>query len=158
MSWGKRSRLLLKLREKARWHACREYVKGIEMATILIIDDFSFQQKRILEIISAAGHTALQALTGAQGLEMLEQQNPDVVICNLILPGMGGVELLRRLQKSESNIPVLILTADIQRSVRDECMELGARASLKSQPIQRNDWKPLLKMASCILKPIPSPP
>lgn len=100
------------------------------MATILIIDDSSFQRKRIVEIIGAAGHTAIQAPTAEEGLELLEQDSPDLIICDLLMPGMGGMELLRRLQKAKSGIPVIILTADIQSSARDQCMELGARAFL----------------------------
>ena len=100
------------------------------MAAILIIDDSSFQRKRIVEIISAAGHTAIQAPNAEEGLELLAQENPDLIICDLLMPGMGGMELLQRLQKTKSKIPVLILTADIQSSVRDQCLELGAREFL----------------------------
>jgi two-component system alkaline phosphatase synthesis response regulator PhoP len=97
-----------------------------EMAKkILIIDD----EPKIVEICSdylrAAGFDILAAGDGLQGLALARSQKPDLIILDLMLPGMDGLDLCRSLQH-ESNVPIIMLTARIEETDKLIGLEVGA--------------------------------
>lgn len=104
------------------------------MALILIIDDSSFTRKRIANMVKAEGHDTIEASDGRQGLEMTATHSPECIVIDLIMPEMDGLELLKSLQNQGSKIPRIVVTADIQESVRQECIEHGALAVLNKPP------------------------
>lgn len=104
------------------------------MALILIIDDSSFTRKRIASMIKAEGHETLEASDGRQGLEMTATHSPDCIVIDLIMPEMDGLELLEVLHNQGWKIPRIVVTADIQESVRQQCLERGALAVLNKPP------------------------
>ena len=104
------------------------------MALILIIDDSSFTRKRIANLVKAEGHETLEASDGRQGLEMIATHSPDCIMIDLIMPEMDGLELLEMLNSQGSKIPRIVVTADIQETVRQECLKHGALAVLNKPP------------------------
>ncbi len=104
------------------------------MALILIIDDSSFQRKRIREAVQALGHEVLDAANGAEGLEMVAAHALDCVVTDLLMPVMDGIELLEALYEQGSNVPVIVVTADVQDSTAEQCIELGAKAVINKPP------------------------
>ena len=106
------------------------------MATVLIVDDSTFQQNRVASTCESAGYSVLKASTGEAGLELIEKESPDVVICDLLMPGMGGLGLLEKIQGKDGP-DVIILTADIQTSVKEQCFSLGAKAFLNKPPDEK---------------------
>lgn len=100
------------------------------MPTILIVDDSRFQHSVLRQILSPAGYSLLFAADGKQALEYLSTDEVDCVLADLIMPEMRGATLLETLRDQGSRVPVVVLTADIQEHVRQECLELGARAVL----------------------------
>lgn len=100
------------------------------MATILIVDDSSFQRSFLRKALTADGHDVLEARDGAEGLRLVEQHRPDCILADLIMPETRGMTLLETLKEQGEAPPVLVITADIQESVRQQCLELGAREVL----------------------------
>ena len=98
------------------------------MGLILIIDDSSLARASIRKILAPEGYEILEASGGEEGLKMLSQHSPDCLLMDLLMPGIGGMEVLEQLHSTGSSPPVIIITADIQTSVRDKCLELGAFA------------------------------
>ena len=97
-----------------------------EMAKkILVIDD----EPKIVEICSdylhAAGFDILAAGDGLQGLALARLHKPDLIILDLMLPGMDGIDLCRSLQH-ESNVPIIMLTARIEETDKLIGLEVGA--------------------------------
>jgi two-component system alkaline phosphatase synthesis response regulator PhoP len=92
---------------------------------ILVIDD----EPKIVEICSdylhAAGYDIITAGDGLQGLAMARAQKPDLIILDLMLPGMDGLDLTRSLQH-ESNVPIIMLTARIEETDKLIGLALGA--------------------------------
>jgi len=98
------------------------------MAKILVIDDSLFQRGRIREILKKIDEYEIQeAADGRQGLEMITTFAPDCIVLDILMPNMDGLSFLRTLQKQEENTPVIVLTADIQETTRQECLKLGAK-------------------------------
>ena len=98
------------------------------MSLILIIDDSNLARASIRKILAPEGYEILEATGGEEGLKMLSQHSPDCILMDLLMPGMTGTEVLEQLRSTGSTTPVVIITADIQTSVRDRCLELGAFA------------------------------
>jgi two-component system alkaline phosphatase synthesis response regulator PhoP len=92
---------------------------------ILVIDD----EPKIVEICSdylhAAGFDILTAGDGPRGLALARMEKPDLVVLDLMLPGMDGLDLCRTL-RHESNVPIIMLTARIEETDKLIGLELGA--------------------------------
>jgi CheY-like chemotaxis protein len=104
------------------------------MALVLIVDDSSFQRRRIQRLVERLGHQTAEATGGKQALEMIPRQRPDYVLLDLIMPDLGGLQALKALQQQRSKVPVIVLTADVQEPIRKECMDLGAVDVLHKPP------------------------
>ncbi|MBL8055613.1 MAG: response regulator transcription factor [Anaerolineales bacterium] len=93
--------------------------------TILVIDD----EPRIAEIcrdyLSAAGFSVLTAADGPRGLALARKEKPDLVVLDLMLPEMDGLDVCRALRR-ESAVPVVMLTARVEESDKLVGLELGA--------------------------------
>ena len=95
--------------------------------TLLVIDDNEDISLLIKSILSDK-YTVLRAANGAQGIRMASKYIPDLIICDVMMPGMDGYETCRRLKGEEvtSHIPVLLLTACSQQEQRTEGYNCGA--------------------------------
>ena len=94
-------------------------------ARILVVDDEP-QIRRSLEVnLQGKGYSVISAATGEKALEAMTHRPPDVVIVDLVLPSMDGIELTRRIRE-QSPVPIIVLSAigDDQKKV--EALELGA--------------------------------
>lgn len=92
---------------------------------LLIIDDEMPIRRFLRATLSAEGHRVVEADSGASGLKMAAQQPPDLVILDLGLPDMDGLEVLRRLREWLT-VPVLILSARDQEQEKIEALDGGA--------------------------------
>ncbi|MBD1862094.1 MULTISPECIES: response regulator transcription factor [Trichocoleus] len=104
------------------------------MALILIVEDAWFTRRLISKTLQAAGHTTVEASCGREGLEKALTHAPDCILLDLLMPDLDGREVLQKLRDQESRMPAIVLTADIQSSSRQQCLELGAIAVLGKPP------------------------
>lgn len=104
------------------------------MAFILIIEDAWFTRRFLSKTLQAAGHTIVEASCGEEGLEKALTHAPDCILLDLLMPDMDGREVLQRLGAQGHAIPAIVLTADIQSSSRQQCLNLGAIAVLGKPP------------------------
>ena len=95
---------------------------------ILIIDDTEFMIKLITDILTDAGYEVISATDGPTGLQKVRTQKPDLVILDVVMPGMSGFEVCRTLRDDESNnlMPIIMLTAQENENDKLEGLELGA--------------------------------
>ena len=107
------------------------------MAQILIIEDSTYQRSKICRVLQTEGYELLEAANGHEGLKMTVINTPDCILLDLVMPEMGGVEVLQVLHDQGTNIPVIVLTADIQETTRQQCLELGAMAFI-NKPVQQD--------------------
>lgn len=104
--------------------------------SILIIDDDQTQVMTVRPILMSAGYSVLSAETGEIGLQIAETQKPDLILLDVILPGMKGREICKRLKKNEASkdIPVVFVTVKDSKDEIEAEMEAGAHAHL-TKPI-----------------------
>jgi DNA-binding response OmpR family regulator len=81
------------------------------MQRLLVIDDDATVTSVLKRGLSYEGYTVDTAATGADGLAIARDHAPDLVILDVMLPGIDGFEVLRRLRSADENLPVLMLTA-----------------------------------------------
>jgi len=95
------------------------------MKTILVVEDTEQLASLIYREISAAGYNVLLASDGPTALETHSRQQPDLVVLDWMLPGLDGIEVLRRIRESAPT-PVLMLTARSEEIDRIMGLEIGA--------------------------------
>ncbi|UCD38168.1 MAG: response regulator [Fidelibacterota bacterium] len=114
------------------------------MALILIIDDSSYQRIILRDMLRAAGYHTIEATDGQEGLDMLTGYTPDCVVTDLLMPRMGGLELLEVMKKQGTAIPTIIVTSSRQSGVREQCLALGAAAFL-NKPVEEGRLVPVVR-------------
>ena len=94
--------------------------------TILIVED----EQNIVDILSfnlsREGYDTLEAYDGKTGLQLALEQNPDLILLDLMLPEMNGFDVCRKLREAGSSVPILMLTAREEETDKVLGLELGA--------------------------------
>ena len=103
---------------------------------ILVVEDNERNMKLFRDVLEASGYRTLEAATGERAVEMTFQHRPDLVLMDIQLPGIDGVEALDRLRADErfSAVPVLALTAQAMEGDRERFLAAGFDGYL-SKPV-----------------------
>lgn len=90
------------------------------MARILIVDDSPTETYKFREILERHGHQVLEAANGADGVAVARQEKPDLVLMDVVMPGLNGFQATRQLSKGEdtAHIPIVIVTTKDQETDR----------------------------------------
>jgi CheY-like chemotaxis protein len=117
-------------------------------ATILIIDDDPLMRAIAGEMLSSAGHQVLEAEDGAAGLSLLEVAPVDLIITDMLMPEMDGVESIMAIRQRRPGIPVIAISAGARHQPAGDLLRLalalGAEAAL-SKPIKRGELLALVE-------------
>ena len=103
---------------------------------ILVVEDNERNMKLVRELLEATGYRAIEAATGSQALDLAREHRPDLVLMDIRLPDIDGVEALSRLRADDrtASIPVLAVTAQAMQGDRERCLAAGFDGYL-SKPI-----------------------
>lgn len=107
---------------------------GGNLANILVIDDEEGVRRAIGKILAREGHEVLEAPDGKVALGLVNDQPPDLVICDLFMPEMDGVEVLRELRRDYPDLKVVAISGGAYEGkvqLLDVAKGLGAAAVLK---------------------------
>lgn len=107
------------------------------MAKILIIDDERSIRNIITELLEIEGHTVKSAENGSKGLEMIKSENFDLVISDVKMPEMDGIELLEQTMLVRPDLPVVMISGHGNIDIAVECIKKGAFDYL-GKPIEMN--------------------
>lgn len=105
-------------------------------ARILIVDDSSLARRTTRQALEEHGYTVEEAGDGAQALERYFLNKPDLVVLDMVMTGMYGLEVLAKLRELNPEVKVIVATADIQQSTRDQVRAAGAAAFI-NKPLNR---------------------
>ncbi len=97
------------------------------MSTILIVEDNDKNMKLARDILQAKGYATLEAVTGEDGVRLGKEHLPDLVLMDIQLPGINGIEALRQLREhaATASIPVIAVTASVMASDRRQITDAG---------------------------------
>lgn len=93
---------------------------------LLIVDDQFGIRILLNEIFQKEGYKTFQAANGVQALNLVQNERPDLVILDMKIPGMDGLEILKRVKKLDQTIKVIIMTAYGELDMIQEAIENGA--------------------------------
>ena len=97
----------------------------IDMAKVLIVEDDPHTRELVRVYLDREGHDVLTAENGIDGLRVAREEAPDIILLDLMLPGMDGRDVCQSL-RGESDVPIVMLTARVQEGDRLEGFDLGA--------------------------------
>lgn len=102
------------------------------MARVLIVDDSPTETYKLTGMLEKNGHAVLTAETGEEGVSIAKREHPDVVLMDIVMPGLNGFQATRQLNKGNETaaIPVIIVTTKDQETDRVWGMRQGAKAYL----------------------------
>jgi two-component system chemotaxis response regulator CheY len=95
------------------------------LATILLIDDSAMSRRILRRVLESAGHTVREAHDGLAALEEYTLDTPDLVLLDMTMRGMHGLDVLSKLRELNPDARVIVATADIQRSTRELVVAAG---------------------------------
>jgi two-component system, chemotaxis family, chemotaxis protein CheY len=99
------------------------------MALILVIDDTATMRQLVRRMLERAMHTVLEAEDGEAGLTVLERQGPALVITDLIMPKMEGIETIQQIKRTRPGTKIIAMSGSDELNL-DAAKKLGADAAL----------------------------
>jgi DNA-binding NtrC family response regulator len=115
-------------------------------AKLLVVDDES-KMRRVLQLFfEDTGYSVAQAENGEEALQTLDSTRPDLVICDMRMPRMNGMELLQRIKQKSPDLPVIIMTAYGEVKTAVEAMKLGAE-NYVTKPLDMEELRILVSRA-----------
>ena len=117
------------------------------MAKILFVEDEPTLQKAVGEVLTQEGFEVLSALDGEKGLELIEQEKPDLILLDLILPKKDGFTVLKEMKENEKlkDIPVIVLTNLEGMGDVEKALSLGATTYLVKANYELDDVVKMIK-------------
>jgi two-component system cell cycle response regulator DivK len=102
------------------------------MSLVLIVEDNEKNMKLARDVLQAKGYSTLEAVTGEEGVRLAREKRPDLVLMDIQLPGISGIDAFRMLRAdaTTAKIPVVALTASVTPTDRTQITEAGFDAFL----------------------------
>lgn len=95
---------------------------------IMIVDDSAMSRRSLKRVLESADYSVVEAEDGIAALERYFLERPDLVLLDMLMKGMYGLDVLSKLREMDANARVIVVTADIQNSTRSMAQEAGALA------------------------------
>src|SRR5918998_5109166 len=93
---------------------------------IMVVDDSALSRRTLRRILEGAGYSVVEAEEGMAALELYFIEKPDLVLLDLVMKGMYGLDVLAKLREMDAGARVIVASADIQTSTRAMVEEAGA--------------------------------
>ena len=116
------------------------------MSLVLIIEDNEKNMKLARDILQAKGYKTVEAETGEEGVKLAKERKPDLVLMDIQLPGINGIEAFKQIRADTKtkSIPVIALTASVTPTDRSQITAAGFDAFI-SKPISLKEFVETVK-------------
>jgi two-component system chemotaxis response regulator CheY len=114
---------------------------------VLIVDDSALARRTLRQILEELGHPVEEASDGAQALERFYISKPELVILDMVMSGMYGLEVLTKIREMDKEARIIVSTADIQTSTAEQVKAAGAKAIL-NKPVNRQQLAATIKLVA----------
>lgn len=113
---------------------------------VLLVDDEEFFRRLVAAGFEREGYAVLQADNGIDGLRIAEQEKPELIILDLVMPGLLGFEVCKSLRENSafSNTPIIVMSAKAYKPDIDKALELGADAYIV-KPIELEELMQIVR-------------
>jgi two-component system chemotaxis response regulator CheY len=101
--------------------------EGKTLAKILVVDDAMFMRNKTSRLLSENGYQVVEASNGEEAVKRHIEEKPDVVLMDITMPVLDGIEALKQIKENDPNVKVVMVTALGQKSMVLEALKAGAR-------------------------------
>ena len=115
------------------------------MTRVLIVDDEKMVRNALSDLLRKKGFDVASAESGPQALETFPAFNPDVVLLDILMPGMNGIEVLKQIKPMNPDVCVIILTAVKDLTIARDAMQQGANDYL-TKPFKYEQLETILSV------------
>jgi len=125
--WARRSRLRFRC--------------AVANELILVVEDNDKNRKLVRDVLTFKGYEIIEAETGEEGVRLAQERHPSLVLMDIRLPGIDGIEALRQLRAEEATreIPIMAMTASVMTADRQKITDAGFDA-FQSKPLKVSDF------------------
>ena len=111
------------------------------MKSILIIEDNTAIRENAIEMLELEGYIVMAAADGNEGVKMAEENLPDLILSDVMMPGLNGHEVFNELKKNKStqSIPFVFMTSSVEKKEIDSALQKGADGYIK-KPFEDVDF------------------
>ena len=100
----------------------------MEKTTIMVVDDSPFASKQIKDIVEENGYEVIgYAKSGEEGIRLYEELHPDIVVLDIIMPGIDGLETAQILMQNDPNVTILMLSSLCDSGTLEEVKSIGLK-------------------------------
>lgn len=100
----------------------------MDKTTIIVVDDSPFASKQIKDLVEENGYEVIgYAKSGEEGIKMYEELHPDIVILDIIMPGIDGIETAEIMEKSDPDVTILMLSSLCDTGTLEEVRAIGVK-------------------------------
>lgn len=100
----------------------------MDKTTIIVVDDSPFASKQIKDLVEENGYEVIgYAKSGEEGIKMYGELHPDIVILDIIMPGIDGIETAEILEKSDPDVTILMLSSLCDTGTLEEVRAIGVK-------------------------------
>jgi two-component system chemotaxis response regulator CheY len=110
---------------------------------ILIVDDSGLARRMTRHLLEELGHEIEEASDGSEALERYALHHHDVVLLDMVMHGMYGLDVLVKLRELNPQLAVIVITADIQKTTREQVKAAGA-AAIINKPLRKEELAAVL--------------
>jgi CheY-like chemotaxis protein/anti-sigma regulatory factor (Ser/Thr protein kinase) len=121
------------------------------VATVLIVDDNAIDRRFAARLVEKVGLTVCFAENGQEALEVIERHRPDIVLTDMMMPVMDGLELVQRIKRQYPVLPVILMTIHGSEEIAVRALQIGAASYVPKQSLVRslpNTLQDVLRVAS----------
>src|SRR5262245_22755317 len=122
---------------------------------VLFIEDDPMNRRVVRDMLKVAGATLDEAHDGPMGLEMVDREDYSVLLVDLRMPGMDGIEVIRNIRARtdhKAHWPIIVVTADTSADIRQHCMSNGADEALMKPVAMQSLFKTMAMMIAARAK------
>ena len=118
------------------------------MSLILIVEDNEKNLKLVRDVLQVKGYATIEAINAEDGIELASARKPDLILMDIQLPGMSGIDALKVLRSNAgtASIPVIAVTASVMQQDRKQIMEAGFNAYV-GKPINLKEFLDAVRTA-----------
>jgi len=113
-------------------------------AKVLVVDDSGLARRRIRGILEGAGYDVIEAEDGMSALEQYSVAKPDLVLLDLVMKGMYGLDVLAKLREMDPSARIIVVSADVQTSSHEMVEKAGA-AGFLMKPVDADEVLALVR-------------
>lgn len=117
--------------------------------SILVVDDDNLVRKTLAESLTAAGYTVTEAVNGQDGLTKIQQLRPDLVVSDVRMPELDGLQMVQKLRAEEwgKQVPIIILSTDDNTASINQALSSGVTVYLSKTTLSPDEITEQIKQA-----------